>query len=88
MYRIQEFGEDLNGYTCTFSPSYEFEDWGRIFTKAGWDSTPDAVFWGAGIEYFPLKENKDIRLHAVYAHNNSTIGNMLSLGLTWKMKLN
>ena len=88
MYRIQEFGEDLNGFTCTFAPSYEFEDWGRIFTKAGWDSTPDAFFYGAGVEYFPLKENKDIRLHAIFAHNASTIGNMLSLGLTWKMKLN
>ena len=88
MYRIQEFGEDLNGLTCTFAPSYEFGDWGRVFTKAGWDSTPDAFFYGAGVEHFPLKENKNIRLHAIYAHNASTIGNMVSLGITWKMKMN
>lgn len=87
MFRINDSGEDHNGFTGTLAPSYQLGEWGRIFTKAGWDSIPDAWFYGGGFEYFPLKENKDIRLHAAYTHNASTIGNLVNIGLTWKMNL-
>ena len=42
------------------------------------------IYYGAGLEYFPLKENKNIRLHAVWASNNYTKRNMFNVGLTWK----
>ena len=42
------------------------------------------IYYGAGLEYFPLKENKNIRLHAVWASNNYTKRHMFNVGLTWK----
>ena len=76
------------GTTATLAPSYLLGDWGRVFAKAGWDMMEeDNVFYGAGFEYFPLKENKDIRFHAVYTHNDYTVGDLFSIGLTWKMNI-
>ena len=42
------------------------------------------IFYGAGLEYYPLKENKSIRLHAAWASNNYTKRHMFNVGLTWK----
>ena len=42
------------------------------------------IYYGAGLEYFPMKENKNVRLHAVWASNNYTKRNMFNVGLTWK----
>ena len=85
MARLDEYEDDLD-FTGIFAPSYQFGEWGRIFAKAGWQ-TGHTCFYGGGFEYFPLKENKDIRLHAAYTHNDYTIGDMFSIGLTWKMNL-
>ena len=41
-------------------------------------------FYGAGLEYFPLKEDKSIRLHAMWASNNYTKRHVFNIGLTWK----
>ena len=45
----------------------------------------DYIFYGAGLEFFPLKGRKDIRLHAVWASNNYTNRHAINIGLTWKM---
>ena len=54
---------------------------------------------GGGVEYYPLgaKQNKDIRIHAMYAYSMGTNtnpggtaldrGSYLSVGLTWKIDL-
>lgn len=42
------------------------------------------VYYGAGVEYFPLKENKNIRLHAIWTSNNYTKRHLFNVGLTWK----
>ena len=42
------------------------------------------IYYGAGLEYFPLKENKGIRIHAAWASNNYTKRHMINVGLTWK----
>lgn len=83
------FNEAYGGYDVILAPSYNFGEWGRLFAKAGADSIDDGwnIFFGGGFEYFPLKENKDIRLHAAYIYNDYTVGQMFSLGLTWKMNL-
>lgn len=81
--------EEAAGYTGTIAPSYEFGDWGRIFTKAGMDmfAGEKNFFFGGGFEYFPLKDNRNIRLHAAYTHNDFMYGNTFDIGLTWKMNL-
>ena len=81
------FGED---FTALVRPSYEW-DWGCAFAKFGIENMTDEespasissyMFYGAGLEFFPLKENKNIRLHAAWAASN--IGyNALNIGLTW-----
>ena len=42
------------------------------------------IYYGVGLEYFPLKENKSIRLHAAWASNNYTNRHFFNVGLTWK----
>ena len=42
------------------------------------------IYYGLGLEYFPLKENKSIRLHAAWASNNYTNRHFFNVGLTWK----
>lgn len=80
------FGEsDLNGTTALIAPSYQFGDWGRAFTKIGIEY--DNTFFGCGFEYFPLKENKDIRLHTAYTYNDYTVGHLINIGLTWRMNV-
>ena len=85
------FNETYGGCDMILAPSYNIGEWGRIFAKAGAEtigfSSDMNVFFGGGFEYFPLKENKDIRLHAAYIYNDYTVGQMFSLGLTWKMNL-
>lgn len=44
----------------------------------------DYLYYGAGLEYFPLKENKSIRLHAAWMSNNYTNRHGVNIGLTWK----
>ena len=48
------------------------------------------LFCGAGVEFFPLKSNKDLRIHAMWAAN-SLLENerlhYLNIGLTWKLNL-
>ncbi len=44
----------------------------------------DYLFYGAGVEYFPIKDNKNVRLHAVWASNNYTKRHGINIGLTWK----
>ena len=84
-------------FTLQFAPSYEW-NWGRAFAKCGWekisentlgyDFTGSNLFYGAGVEFFPLKEYKDLRIHAVWGSNSTyTGGHILELGLTWKLNL-
>ena len=86
MGRFGEVEDPYSGMTATLSPSYEISDWGRVFLKAGWESS-ESVFGGAGFEYFPLKENRNIRLHAAWAYNDYMYGHTLNIGLTWKFDL-
>ena len=81
-------------YTGLVRPSYEWE-WGCAFAKFGLENITDNdspesmshyLFYGAGMEFFPLKENKDIRVHAVWASNNEQF-NTINIGLTWRINL-
>ncbi len=86
-------------FTITALPAYEFGDRGRLFAKFGYEKVDanvpyelayengiEYIFYGAGFEFFPLKENKDIRLHAAWAGNN--LGdNWLNVGLKWRFDL-
>ena len=82
-------------FTVLVAPSYEW-NWGRAFAKYGFEhvtenlpyelayDSGDYMFYGAGLEFFPLKENKNVRFHA--AMMGHTIGiSTLDIGLTWKM---
>ena len=43
------------------------------------------IYYGAGLEFFPLKEDKSLRLHAAWASNNYTKSHIIDVGLTWKL---
>ncbi len=83
------------------APSYAFGEWGRIFAKFGWERTEadlpyslayeealgkDYLYYGAGVEFHPLKSTEDIRLHAAWS-GNSMGGNYLNIGLKWRFDL-
>lgn len=45
-------------------------------------------FYGLGAEYFPIKDSKDVRLHAYWATNNANPKyNNFNLGIRWQMKV-
>ena len=41
-------------------------------------------FYGAGVEYFPIKDSRDVRLHAIWASNSCTARHTINVGVTWK----
>lgn len=46
------------------------------------------VFYGAGLEFFPIKSYKDVRIHAMWASNSYlTQGHYLNVGLKWRLDL-
>ncbi len=82
------------------APSYTFGDTVRILGKFGWERVSnglpyelaysealgsDFLFYGAGVEYFPLK-NDTLRLNAVWAANNFG-EHYLDIGLMWRFSL-
>ena len=81
---------DHTSYTGLVKPAYEWE-WGKAFAKFGMENLEYEIdnlyaFYGAGLEFFPLKENKDIRIHSIWASDNFGF-NFLSVGLTWKFNI-
>lgn len=45
-------------------------------------------FYGAGIEYFPISNSKDIRIHAFWASNNDPLQyNTFNVGARWQMNV-
>jgi hypothetical protein len=42
------------------------------------------IYYGAGLEFFPFKEDKSLRLHAAWASNNYTKSHIIDVGLTLK----
>ena len=94
---LKRFGKD--DFNIIVAPSYSFGEIVRIFGKFGWERTAadlpynlayedykggDYLYYGAGVEYFPFKENRDVRLHAYWAANNYG-DNMFNIGLRWKI---
>ena len=97
-------------FTVVGKVTFDLCDRARLFVKAGhdynnlkkagdWSVLPGTSIarFGCGFEFFPLKDNKDLRLHAVGSHNTGKNGNpagtlsdkqsYLSIGLTWRMNI-
>lgn len=97
-------------FTVVGKVTFDLCDRARLFVKAGhdynnlkkagdWSVLPGTSIarFGCGFEFFPLKDNKDLRLHAVGSHNTGKNTNpagtlldkqsYLSVGLTWRMNL-
>ena len=87
------FTDDI---TLHVVPSYEWE-WGRAFAKLGWEKintdtmgyefTGSNLFYGAGLEFFPAKDYKDLRIHAVWGANNYSGEHILEIGIKWDLNL-
>ena len=81
----------------------------NVFAKATYDVNEDNVVdlcvlsgteltrVGAGVEYFPIKDSQDVRLHGAYSYAWGENGNLggsvwdnhsfISVGVTWKMSI-
>ena len=88
MGRFCDIEAPYSGFTAMLAPSYEISDWGRVFAKFGWENgyEEDYMFCGAGFEYFPLKDTRDVRLHASWS-SNSFRDNFINVGVTWKFDM-
>ena len=84
-----------NDFTAIISPSFDICGWVRLFGKCGYERVREEVmfedfdtnlFYGAGAEFFPLRENKNVRLHAAWT-SNGFFGDILNVGLTWKLDI-
>ena len=82
-----------NDFTTMLVPAYEWE-WGRAFGKLCYEHVGEELpyelayqagnylAYGAGLEIFPLKEDKSVRVHAIWA-SDSLGANLINIGLTW-----
>ncbi len=92
------FKDDFNVIAL---PSYRIGEWFRVFGKCGWEHTTadlpydltyeetkgsDFIYYGAGVEFFPFKEDRDVRIHAIWTSNNFGM-NLLDIGVRWKMDM-
>ena len=105
---MDKYCNSNNSYSLIGNFIYPATDNINIFAKFAYDYNDsvaedicvpmgtDIFRIGAGVEYFPLKENKDFRLHLnfCYTDGKSTLANALrpqqtiiDAGLTWKMNL-
>ncbi len=67
-------------------------EYSRFISPNYWTMTvapgTEYMLFGAGVEYFPIKNSKDVRLHAVVSSNDKAPANLfLNAGITWNMKL-
>jgi hypothetical protein len=54
----------------------------------GYDFTGSNLYYGAGLELFPIKGYKDLRFHAAWGSNNNYSGeHILQVGLKWNLNL-
>lgn len=73
------FDQNQSKYSRFVSPNY----WTMTVAPG-----TDYMLYGGGIEYFPIKNSKDVRLHAIISSNNREPANLfLNAGITWNMKL-
>jgi len=48
----------------------------------------ECLFYGIGVEYFPIKDKKDVRIHAVWASTNDLLQyNTFNIGVRWQMNV-
>ena len=84
-------------FTLMVAPSYDFADWGRVTGRFGWEECAEDVmmgyggdgsymFYGLAAEFFPIKNYKDLRLHAAWGHGCNR-PHILNIGVTWKFSL-
>ncbi|MBQ9138862.1 MAG: hypothetical protein IJX65_09530 [Alistipes sp.] len=70
-------GIDIFGYDAE-------DEWSFIPTDA---SAKGYAFYGGGVNYYPLRNSKDLRLHAVVGANNYAKSVALSIGATYHFNL-
>ncbi len=77
------------GGTFAATLAYGFSDRLNLSAKGSYSASHDremyADHWTAGciLEYFPLADSQDLRLHALLAYNSLGSGATLSLGARW-----
>ena len=92
------FRDDFN---VIARPSYQVGEWLNIFGKYGLEHTSadlpyelieedykgcDYMYYGGGLEFFPFKEDREVRIHVFWASNNFG-ENILDIGLRWKFSM-
>lgn len=74
---------------------YSFKDWMNVIAKTTYDCNysqydplipvyGEFLSYGGGFEFFPNRDSKDIRIHALYYHSEQSV---LFVGLTWRIHL-
>ena len=66
-----------------------------MLLKTGFDSglsealefAGSRFYAGAGAYWYPLKENKDLRVHGLYSHDGVLKESVLSFGVTYALNL-
>jgi len=66
---------------------YEYsKDYVNFWTALGEEFDSDAFkAWvvGGGVQWYPLRDSKDLRIHAIFSHNEYTALNCFNLGVTY-----
>ena len=109
MDRIDMEHFNVNDFSIMADLSWSASEKLNVFAKATYDVNKDNAVdlcvlpgteltrVGAGVEYFPIKDSQDVRLHGTYSYAWGKNGNLggsvwdnhsfVSVGVTWKMSV-
>lgn len=73
------------GYESYNTDLFGYED--ELFIPTDHSLLPRYWYVGGGVHYFPLKESRDLRLHAVVAYNNFANSVSMTFGATYHFNL-
>lgn len=83
----------FDNWSFTGKFNYAYKDF-NFFVKGGYDKQTmgnyeqSNTFFGGAVEYFPLKDSKDLRLHAaIYHYENQKDITHFDVGLSWKINI-
>ena len=83
----------LNGVTAFATAKYGLSDKWEFLGRIGYEKSTDKVLpydhWtvGAAAHWFPLRNNKNLRVHAAFAHNTGYDMTSLTIGAMYYLRL-
>jgi len=67
--------------------SDEYADYLKVLDEGFEDDAFKAWVYGGGVQWYPLKNSQDLRVHAIFAHNQITSLTSFNVGVTYNWRI-